>query len=219
MKLVSAILPTRGRHQWANEAIGYFLAQTYPNKELVIWDDLEEPSFMEIPKAASVYCQSADRDIGRKRNLCCSKANGEIIWHLDSDDWSAPERMADQVRVLEESGKQLTGYHTVMFYGEHLSEDEKYQRYFCSTNWAVGTSLCFTKSWWKSHPFPENKQNNTGEDSDFVSTARHAREMITTDGGKLVVARIHPGNTARKNIGASQYRRVAREDFPEAFFQ
>jgi hypothetical protein len=43
--LVSAIMPTRARPQFAREAVDLFLAQTWPNKELVILDDEEHPSF------------------------------------------------------------------------------------------------------------------------------------------------------------------------------
>ena len=37
--LASCIMPTANRRQFVPEAIRYFLAQDYPNKELIVIDD------------------------------------------------------------------------------------------------------------------------------------------------------------------------------------
>lgn len=211
-------MPTRGRTTWAAQAVQCFLNQIYPAKELIILDDAHEPSF-KAPPVDCFYTTSESRDIGAKRNHCCRMAKGEIILHFDSDDWVSPDRIADQVQRLEESGKQVTGYHSLLFYGEQLAEDMRYQKYIGSVNYAVGVSLAYTKQWWLKHPFPEKKPKNAGEDNDMVFAARNAKELITADGDKFIVARIHEGNTAPKQIQGRQYRRMTRADFPEAFFQ
>ena len=40
--LVSCVMPTADRRRFVPQAIGYFLAQDYPNRELVIVDDGKE---------------------------------------------------------------------------------------------------------------------------------------------------------------------------------
>lgn len=219
MLLVSAILPTRGRQDWARVAVQCFESQTYSHKELVILDDADEPSFPDAVPLPSTYCRTSVRDIGTKRNHCCRLAKGDIIWHLDSDDWSAPERMNEQVKQLEESGKDLVGYCSMLFYAEHLEETKRYYRYQHTPSWALGTSLTYKKSFWNSHPFPQNKNRNSGEDNDMVTTARHAKRFSAFEGNQMMVARIHTGNTATKTLRSPQYRAVTRSDFPEAFFQ
>jgi len=218
--LVSAILPTRGRQEWARQAVKCFQAQTYPDKELVIVDDKDEPSFPEGPPILnSIHAFSSARNIGAKRNECCRIAKGASITHWDSDDWSAPERMAEQVQQLKDSGMQLVGYYSMLFHVDHHDEAERYYRYNFSPHWALGTSLTFWKSFWLNNKFPENKPKNAGEDSDMVCAARWIKQFQSYDGGQMMVARVHPGNTASKTISAPQYRKVTRADFPEAFFQ
>lgn len=220
MKLVSAILPTRGRQEWAKQAAELFHAQTYPTKELIVLDDEEEPSFPNAKPDCATYLRIAARSIGQKRNYCCRLAIGDIIMHWDSDDWYAPERMKEQVWQLEESGKQVVGYNRVLFYDDRPNVHDKYLRYFESAQWTVGASLTYTKSWWAKNRFPESKQFNTGEDQDMCRTARESGQLATFDGRKMMVARIHAGNTARKNPDhRRQWTCVTRADFPDEFFQ
>ena len=54
-------------------------------------------------------------EIGAKRNYGCERAAGDVIAHWDDDDYSAPERLADQVQRLLESGKAVTGFHSMRF--------------------------------------------------------------------------------------------------------
>src|SRR5438128_1089434 len=113
---VSCIMPTRGRREWAAQAVQCFLSQTWPDKELLILDDTDDASF---PHAAGIpfpffsnhagppimYFRRSERwSIGRKRNELARIASGEAICHFDDDDWAAPDRIATQVRLLEESG-------------------------------------------------------------------------------------------------------------------
>lgn len=220
MLLVSGIMPTRGRPELAAKALQCFLAQSYPTRELIILDDLDEPSFPEFPESASLYenqvtyvrCERSS--IPAKRNRCCALAAGEFIIHYDSDDHSAPERMADQVKRLEDSGKAVTGYNSLLFYYELLAKAYQYRG--SDANYAVGTSLCYLKSWWESHPFDETKK--IGEDNAFVFAAMTADRIVSVDGGNMMVARIHDGNTGKKHIPSSGYSAVPLERIPPEFF-
>jgi glycosyltransferase involved in cell wall biosynthesis len=42
-------MPTRNRRRFVSQAIGYFLRQDYPNKELVVVDDGEDAVANLIP--------------------------------------------------------------------------------------------------------------------------------------------------------------------------
>lgn len=200
MTLVSAIMPTRGRQSLARKAVECFIRQDYPNRELVIIDDLNDRSFpngtLDLPHSSVpiIYTLDASRSIAEKRNLCCGLAKGGVVWTLDSDDWSSPERMADQVQRLEESGKAVTGYHSLLFHVEH----SHWMKYEGQPNYALGTSLCFLKSFWQQNPFrpgtwPEFP--NVGEDHNFVAAAARMGELASVDGGLMMVARAHEGQT------------------------
>ncbi len=75
----------------------------------------------------------------------------------------------------------------------------KWWKYCGSSNYALGTSLVYRRSWWAQHQFPRLQ---VGEDNDFVHTA--ARVLTTADAGEMQWATIHDKNTSPRNlIGAS----------------
>ncbi len=190
-------MPTRGRQDWAAQAVLSFLEQDHPSKELIILDDTEELSFpLGVVNPQVRYELHSQRlTIAEKRNRCCELTSGEIIAHFDSDDWSAPERISSQVRLLEESGKAVTGYCTMPFWDE-VSKTPHFYRNNPHT-WAVGTSLCFLRSWWETHRFYEHKYSR--EDNGFSDGARNAKQIVTVPCGHMMVARLHAGNTVDKH--------------------
>lgn len=195
MLTVSAIMPTRGRPELAQEALASFLAQDYPEKELVIVDDADAPSFVEAPQAPGVrYYRIEQRQaIGWKRNYACSQASGDVIMHFDDDDFSESGRMTDQVdRMLAECAP-VTGYHSMVFV-----EGPIRWKYKGSENYSLGTSLAYRRWYWERCKFPDagfhaNGQPIVGEDNAFVAAS--ARCIVSVDAGDRMWARIHGANT------------------------
>lgn len=215
-------MPTRGRAAYARQAVQDFVAQTYPHRELVIIDDLNERSFpngaLDIPRCyfPVVYLLHNSRSIAEKRNLCCQYANGEVICHWDSDDHSEPARIQAQVDFLEKSERAVVGYHSMLF---HV-EDGRWFKYLGDPSYALGTSLMYRKSFWQSHPFRSPSDTpHWGEDNNFVRDAFCAGELATVDAELLMYARIHGTNTSIKNIDGAQtsYRPVPIEAIPKHF--
>jgi glycosyltransferase involved in cell wall biosynthesis len=133
--------------------------------------------------------------IGGKRNLACELARGSVIAHWDDDDWSFPGRLAEQVAILRDRPAiQVTGYHSMLF------QDEKGSRwlYRGSPNYALGTSLCYRRTWWESHRFPDLQ---VGEDNDFVAKARPFLYSVNAE--HRMIASIHSGNTSAKRAGSN----------------
>ena len=187
---ISAIMPTRGRPAFAARALVCFLSQTYPDKELVIVDDADAPSFPTPPTGEGILYHRLMRrmTIGAKRNLACARSNGDVICHWDDDDFSLPGRMADQIARLEQARVLVTGYHSMLF----CDESGRSWMYRGDQHYALGTSLMYAREFWRANPFPDE---NEGEDNAFV---RRAVRIATADAGKLMVAAIHPGNTSNK---------------------
>jgi len=214
MKTVTGIMLTRNRNAWATSALVSFMNQTYPDKRLIILDDSEEPSFSASPVFEGVsYMRSKVRSIAEKRNICCSLAKTELIVHVDDDDWSAPERIAYQVKQIEESGKQVAGFCSMLF-----TDGVRAAKYINDASYALGTSLMYRRDWALAHPF-KLMEKAWGEDNNFVNEARNAGELISVDAGQLMVARAHPGNTSHKDLTKQDYRPVPLSAIPEGFFQ
>lgn len=223
--LVSAIMPTRGRPQWAKQAVESFAVQTYPKRELIIIDDINERSFpnggIEIPRCNSlvIYLLHKSRSIAEKRNLCCSYAKGDLICHWDSDDHSEPARIQSQVDFIERSEASVIGCHSMLF---HMEQGDCWFKYCGYGDYAIGTSLMYRKSWWTDHPFRDGGpgyQANVGEDSEFVKAAQRLGQLATVDADTLMYARIHATNTSIKAIDGAQvaYRPVSLEAIPKHF--
>jgi glycosyltransferase involved in cell wall biosynthesis len=85
-------MPTFNRRRFAAQAVHYFLAQDYAEKELVIVDDGTELVTDLVPQDPRVryFRQGKKQPLGAKRNFACEQARGRIIMHCDDDDWSAP---------------------------------------------------------------------------------------------------------------------------------
>lgn len=171
--------------------------QTYKNREILIVADGEDVRDL-IPNDPTIrYIYQPDfGTIGRKRNVGCSEAMGEIIAHVDDDDFSAPQRIEDQVGRLIESGGQVTGYHALRF-----TDGLRWWRYYLRPDYVPGTTLCYWKSFWEKNPFPEKQIN---EDGDFVQKARPV--LTATDAGDLMFATIWTGNSSPRNLDTAQWK-------------
>jgi glycosyltransferase involved in cell wall biosynthesis len=181
-------MPTRNRREFFQSAVDGFLAQDWPNKELIVIDDGYDRVGDLIPPGGHVryYHLQDRRTIGQKRNIACSRANGEIILHWDDDDWYAPGRMSDQVMRHVESGAVVGGYHTIYFADDELGRAWQYRG---GQQYAVGASLCYRREYWMTHPFIDVDR---GEDNTFLC---HASSVASADGRQMLVARVHGGNT------------------------
>lgn len=201
--LVSAIMPTRGRSTMAHEAVRMWREQGWPNKELVIVDDLRERSFdVGVSGQGIKYVAVPRVCIGEKRNIAASMASGPIIMHWDSDDWYSPDRMEFQANMLMEKGVDLVGYHTMYFEDVELGGRYLYRG---SPGYAIGVSQTYWRDSWERKPF---EKLDVGEDDDF----RAGRTVFCSEADGRIVARIHRGNTSDKRPHLSnqaQWQRVA----------
>ncbi len=216
--LVSCVMPTRGRVALAKLALECFLAQTYENRELIVLDDFDDISFPDGIEHPLVryhrlsYLVGTGINIPMKRNKVNALA-GDIICHWDSDDHSEPGRIAQQLKLMEESGKAVVGYHSMLFFDERRNE---VARYVAPQNvYALGTSLLYRREFWEAHPFIEGRF--TGSDTDFVRFARDAKQLATIDGGQMMVARCHDGNTGPKNIRKPGFVAASLSELPQGF--
>lgn len=184
-----AVMLKKGRDEMARRAARSFVAQTYQNKKLLIWDngelneDLESESSLVVHIPAEAY---RDCTIGALRN----EANAfwteyDIAIHWDSDDWSHPNRIAEQVALLQASGKQAVGYRDMLFWngmramirvdpalphgaGVRGTVESVGEAWLYSKNdprYCLGTSLCYWRSTWKRRPFPDISR---GEDKAWL---------------------------------------------------
>jgi glycosyltransferase involved in cell wall biosynthesis len=193
--LVSCIMPTANRHIFIPYAIDYFLHQDYSNKELIIIDDGQESIEPLIPKHPRIhyYYFKPIGSIGAIRNLACEAASGEIIVHLDDDDWYAQDWITQQVNALIRSGADITGLNNIYYFSTLLNKRWNYKDTEKGTPWVYGGTLAYWKSFWQQHPF-NNLQ--TGEDNNFIWSSK---------------AKIHPHNYTEGYLGIIHRDNIAMQ--------
>lgn len=104
---ISVIIPTYNRLQYVQEAIDSVLAQTYRNYELIVVDDGSMDDTGEMIKAKyngrlHYYFQNNQGE-SVARNYGASKAKGEYLAFLDSDDKWHLDKLKYQVKALEKN--------------------------------------------------------------------------------------------------------------------
>jgi glycosyltransferase involved in cell wall biosynthesis len=216
---VSCILPSGYGDRYVETAIDCFYDQDYAGSlELVIVDNNDEPLTWATALPAVKYIRSERTTVADLRNLGTQNAIGEICITWDEDDWSHPDRVAAQVRRLQDSGKAVTGWHNILFYDEADGRTYKYL-YEPSGGqhppYACGTSQCYLKSWWKKHPF---RDVNGVEDWPFTQVARDANQLDSCDAEQLCVVRAHSDSKCPPQFGHRQFPAVERSAFPQDFF-
>ncbi len=119
--LVSCLMVTADRHDYARRAIACFRAQTHANRELVVLDNGTAPMehlLAGVPVDRVVYRHVSKREgtfIGGLRNESLGMARGDVIapqW--DDDDWSHPDRLARQIATLRSGHDACTLPGTLM---------------------------------------------------------------------------------------------------------
>lgn len=214
--LVSCIMPTCNRQGLIPVALKCFLSQDWPDKELVVIDDgaAKIGGLVKQLVPDAVYIYLAEKQIiGVKRNLACEAAGGEVICHFDDDDWSAAGRVRDQVMRLLESGKKMTGYHSITYWN-----GMKAYRYVSPVpQYALGTTMCYQKSSWHTHRFPAK---DYAEDNDLVYKARDEKQLIAVDARQMMVVRSHELCTSSpERLRQDTWPEVPRESLPREFFE
>jgi glycosyltransferase involved in cell wall biosynthesis len=116
--LVSCIMPTRERLDFALQAVRYFQRQDYPNTELVIVENGPPVLAASLPDDSRIRLISSDtsRSIGALRNLACQHARGEIVVQWDDDDWYGPNRLSLQIADIQAGEADITALRDAMIF-------------------------------------------------------------------------------------------------------
>lgn len=100
---VSVIVPTYNRPTYHARLYSVFAAQTYPYRDLWIYDDSPQPSqfFSWLVDPRVHYFWGPERaSIGAKRNYLIEQSGGEYIAHFDDDDFYARDYLAMMLSII-----------------------------------------------------------------------------------------------------------------------
>jgi O-antigen biosynthesis protein len=195
--LVSCVMPTKDRGPLVARAVACFERQDYPDRELIVLDDGDDPVRGQLPDDPSIRYVRLERRmvLGEKRNRGCELARGGVIAHWDDDDWYATDRISRQVEELARQEADLCGPARVLFFAPARRRAWLYDgRRPGAPLWIAGSGLCYLTEAWRRDPFPEIQ---IGEDSGFVRR-RDRRQIAVLGGRHVLVAMVHTANSAPK---------------------
>jgi len=102
--LVSIIMNCLNGESYLREAIDSIFAQTYDNWEIIFYDNASTDSSEAIAKSYGEklhYTRSGETiPLGAARNEAISRAHGDLVAFLDTDDRWLPDKLALQVAVF-----------------------------------------------------------------------------------------------------------------------
>ena len=224
---VCAVMLTAGRPEMARRAVEAFRAQMYPAKRLLILDS--GPSRFDAhvyignngqpDNERLLWNPGAGEPVGQWRNIAALQSkNVDILIHWDDDDYSHPNRIAEQVELLQSSGADAVGYNEMLFWREKVSRSEWHthpdncpcgtcgpgRREVATATYApgeawlytgsiLGTSLCYWRRTWERRPF---QAKSVGEDYEFLKGLKTATQSALWEQRVMMIARIHGGNTS-----------------------
>jgi glycosyltransferase involved in cell wall biosynthesis len=104
--LVSIIVPCFNAERWLAETLESALAQTWPDKEIIVVNDGSPDGSLALarqfePRGVKVIDQP-NQGAAAARNHGLREARGDFIQFLDADDLLSPDKIATQIELLRQ---------------------------------------------------------------------------------------------------------------------
>ena len=218
MTVICVMPTTPARRGFWPGAVRCFLNHDRADAFLLVLNETPEPetpSVFKHPRVSYQHLPTAQRlKTGAKRNMINALvASADIIVHRDDDDWYAPESLDRQLALLESSGKDVVGFHELLYF---RTQDRSlwHYRYQGQPPYGSGATLAYRRDYWLKNQFPDKTHS---EDTEFA--LRAAPHMASEAGLGLIVARAHSGNTYNPRFGPAPFTRADRSEFPEGFLE
>ncbi|MEU2544308.1 glycosyltransferase family 2 protein [Streptomyces roseolus] len=133
MPLVSVVMPVYNSAATLGAAVRSVLTQTHSDVELLVTDDQSSDGSMDLLREFAerderVLPQAAPErgGAGRARNLAISRARGDYIAFLDSDDMWLPEKTEKQLAFAAEGTAPLTFTSYFKMDADHVGESTEW---------------------------------------------------------------------------------------------
>lgn len=192
--LVACLMATsEKRKEFWPEAVADFMAQNWPNKELIIVTEDAAAIHEYLPKSTnmiSVVRCTPDTTIGERRNMAVrnSKATHFAIW--DDDDRQAPNALSAKLALFSDK-THMVACSEPWYYD--LEEELGYHFKHGDRTVMIGGTMVFHRDAWRNYQFPDTSR---AEDQMFIRRIGMHRRAVCTP--ELTVIGIHSHNTIHK---------------------
>jgi glycosyltransferase involved in cell wall biosynthesis len=111
--LVSVLIPAHNAARTIGETLVWAMAQSHRDLEIIVVDDGSTDATAEIVRKIAradpriVLLQQANAGVAAARNTALARARGTYVAPLDADDLWHPDKIARQVRRLQQAGSHV----------------------------------------------------------------------------------------------------------------
>lgn len=192
---VSIVIPTYNRKRFSKLISLNITKQTYPFiKEVIVADDGDDDERLQLDvKYSLLYYKTNRMSIGDKRNFLNSKATGDFIVHMDTDDMYHPEYISTSIINLIKSGKSISGSADMNMYS--LSEKKTYSQSCIYITHLNEATMVYRKSFADKNKFA---QSMSSEGLGFLKNS--VNDIYETDIKMIMVCLAHDNNSVCKKI-------------------
>jgi glycosyltransferase involved in cell wall biosynthesis len=187
---VSCLMVTKDRASLAQRAIACFLAQTYPNLELVVVDDGTSDSLERYvrglgdPRIRFHRLPPDGLPLGALRNVAVERATGAYVSQWDDDDLYDPERIDVQMAAILALGAEAC-----FLSRERLWWPARRKLALsCARLWE-GSMVCAKDG------MPRYPEQRRGEDTPVAEQLVRTRRVVSVDAPELYTYVFHENNT------------------------
>lgn len=220
MPLVSIIINCFNGEQFLRETIESVINQTYPNWEMIFWDNQSTDSTADIVNSYEdsriryIYA-SEHTSLGKARSLAIKEARGEYISFLDSDDMWYKDFLESFVLVFQENKNinliysRFVNYYSkncnkVLSHGGNHSQIIPTNVFVRDYNVAMSASMINCNVLKKLNDKYFNSNYSLIEDYDFFIRIASISEIYYIE-KPLAIYRIHSNNNSYSDKWVSEF--------------
>jgi len=193
---VSVVVPTKDRRDFIPQLLRCYRQQDYPldRMELVVLDDGADPigDLLDGVPGVRYIRRNTPEPIGRKRNVLADESRGDVIVHMDDDDYYPRTRVSHAVRRLAESGLPVAGASRMhIFYVRtgRIGVCGPFGPYHATCN-----TMAYRRNYLDTHRYDDSCR--AGEEPAF--TGNFTEPMVQLDSLKTILCVGHTSNTYDK---------------------
>ena len=189
---VSVLIPTFNRKSFSKLISHNLITQTYPFiKEILVADDGQDTERLELNVPFTVLYYKVPRMLlGEKRNFLASKASGDFLAHMDTDDFYHRDFLSNSIFNLIKSGKKISGSSDMLMLDKATLKT--YKQRCINMHMVNEATMVYTKEYTQKNRF---SNSNTSEGLTFVDI----KQLVETPIEDIMVCVHHDSNTVNKS--------------------
>jgi glycosyltransferase involved in cell wall biosynthesis len=117
---VSILIPAYNAERFVGAALQSALDQTWPDTEIILVDDGSKDQTLSVAKryesAKVKIMRQENRGAAAARNTALREAQGDFLQYLDADDFLSPDKIREQLILLQENPNCLSVSSAIYFF-------------------------------------------------------------------------------------------------------